>query len=127
MKVADINHLNINALLPSPKGVALALLEACQQEDVAINDIAKLIQTDPALSGRLIQRANLSNKGARAISSVFDAVSRVGLTAVKGLAMGFSLIDQHQDGACKEFDYQKFWSHSLMMAIAAQELGKLNR
>ncbi len=127
MKVADINHLNINALLPSPKGVALALLEACQQEDVAINDIAKLIQTDPALSGRLIQRANTSLQGARAISSVFDAVSRVGLTAVKGLAMGFSLIDQHQGGACKEFDYQKFWSHSLLMAIAIAELSKSTR
>ena len=127
MKIADINHLNISASLPSPKGVALALLEACQQEDVAINEIAKLIQTDPALSGRLIQRANASNQGARNISSVFDAVSRVGLTTVKGLAMGFSLVDQHQGGACKEFDYQKFWSHSLLMAIAAQELGKLNR
>lgn len=127
MKIADINHLNISALLPSPKGVALALLEACRQEDVAINDLVKLIQTDPVLSGRLIQRANLSNQGARAISSVFDAVSRVGLTAVKGLAMGFSLVDQYQGGACKEFDYQKFWSHSLLMAIAMQELGKLTR
>ncbi len=127
MKIADINHLNNSSLLPSPKGVALALLEACQQEDVAINEIAKLIQTDPALSGRLIQRANASSQGARAISSVFDAISLVGLTAVKGLAMGFSLIDQHQGGACKEFDYQKFWSHSLLMAIAVQELGKLNR
>ncbi len=127
MKVADISHLNNSDSLPSPKGVALALLEVCQQENVAINEIAKLIQTDPALSGRLIQRANTSNQGARAISSVFDAVSRVGLTAVKGLAMGFSLVDQHQGGACKEFDYQKFWSHSLLMAIAAQELSKLSR
>ena len=33
MKVADINQLKISALLPSPKGVALALLEACRRED----------------------------------------------------------------------------------------------
>ena len=52
MKVADINQLNISTSLPSPKGVALALLEACRQEDVTIAEITKLIQTDPALSGR---------------------------------------------------------------------------
>ncbi len=127
MKVADINHLKINALLPSPKGVALSLLEACRRENISINEIAKLIQIDPALSGRLIQRANASNQGTRAISSVFDAISRVGLTTVKGLAMGFSLVDQYQGGACKAFDYQKFWSHSLLMAIAIAELSKSTR
>ena len=127
MKVADINQLKINALLPSPKGVALALLEACRREDANISQIAKLIQTDPALSGRLIQRANATNLATRSITSVLDAVSRVGLTVVKQLAMGFSLIDQYQKGPCKQFDYQEFWSHSLLMAIAMQELGKTTR
>ena len=127
MKVADINQLKISALLPSPKGVALALLEACRREDANISQIAKLIQTDPALSGRLIQRANATNLATRSITSVLDAVSRVGLTVVKQLAMGFSLIDQYQKGPCKQFDYQEFWSHSLLMAIAMQELGKTTR
>lgn len=36
MKIADIDQLKIGTLLPSPKGVALALLEACQREDVTI-------------------------------------------------------------------------------------------
>ena len=127
MKIADIDQLKIGTLLPSPKGVALALLEACQREDVTINEITKLIQTDPALSGRLIQRANATNQHSRAISSVFEAVPHVGLMAVKQLAMGFSLIDQYQKGTCKGFDYQEFWSHSLLMAIAMQELGKTTR
>lgn len=127
MKVADINQLNISTSLPSPKGVALALLEACRQEDVTISEITKLIQTDPALSGRLIQRANATKQTARAVSSISDAVSRVGLTAVKQLAMGFSLIDQYQKGSSQGFDYQEFWSHSLLMAIAMQELGKVTR
>jgi diguanylate cyclase (GGDEF)-like protein len=127
MKVTDINQLNISASLPSPKGVALALLEACRQEDVTIAEITKLIQTDPALSGRLIQRANATKQTARAISSVSDAVSRVGLTAVKQLAMGFSLIDQYRQGSSKGFDYQQFWSHSLLMAIAMQESGKVTQ
>lgn len=127
MKIADINQLKISQLLPSPKGVALALTEACRREDVAINEIAKLIQTDPVLSGRLIQKANATNQRTRAISSVVEAIPHVGLNVVKQLAMGFSLIDQFQGGPCKGFDYQEFWSHSLLMAIAMQELGKVNR
>ena len=67
MKIADLNQLKISTLLPSPKGVALALLEACRQEDVSINEITKLIQTDPALAGRLIQRANTTKQTTRAI------------------------------------------------------------
>lgn len=127
MKIADINQLKISTLLPSPKGVALALLEVCQREDVNIKEIAKLIQSDPALSGRLIQKANTTNLTTRAISSVSDAISHVGLTAVKQLAMGFSLIDQYQKGSCKGFDYQAFWLHSLLTAITMQELGKITR
>ena len=127
MKIADLNELKISTLLPSPKGVALALMEACRREDITIHEIARLVQTDPALSGRLIQRANSSNQVIRPITSVTDAISHVGLTTVKQLAMGFSLIDQYQKGACKEFNYQEFWSHSLLMAITMQELAKLTR
>ena len=127
MKVADINQLKISTLLPSPKGVALALMEACRHDDVTLNEITRLIQTDPALSGRLIQRANSASHGTRSITSVAEAVFRVGLSTVKQLAMGFSLIDQYQKGTCKGFDYQHFWSHSLLMAIAMQELGKATR
>lgn len=127
MKVADINQLKIDTLLPSPKGVAFALLEVCQRETVTINEIVKLVQTDPALSGRLIQRANSANQATRAITSVTEAITRVGLSAVKQLVMGFSLIDQYQKGSCKGFDYQGFWSYSLLMAIAMQELGKATR
>ncbi|MBY0474115.1 MAG: diguanylate cyclase [Nitrosomonas sp.] len=124
MKIADLNQLKISTLLPSPKGVALALLEACRQENVSINEITKLIQTDPALAGRLIQRANATKQTTRAISSIAEAVSRVGLNTVKQLAMGFSLIDQYSKGPNKGFNYQEFWSHSLLMAIAMQELNK---
>ena len=124
MKFVDIDHLKINALLPTPRGVALAIMEICQRDDASINEITKLIKTDPALSSRLIKKANTSHLGSRAIISVTDAVSCLGLNVVKQLALGFSLIDQNLSGACKGFDFQKFWSHSLLMAIASQNLGK---
>jgi hypothetical protein len=41
--------------------------------------------------------------------------------------MGFSLMDQYQHGPCKAFDYVRFWSHSLLMAVAMQALAALGR
>jgi HD-like signal output (HDOD) protein len=93
MKIADINQLKIGTLLPTPKGVALALLEVCWREDVTVHEIIKFVQADPALSGRLIQRANSASQTTRAIISVAEAIFRIGLSTVKQLAMEFSLID----------------------------------
>jgi diguanylate cyclase (GGDEF)-like protein len=113
--------------LPSPKGVALAIMQACQKEDTTVASIAALVQTDPSLTGRLLQRANAASSSGRAVLAVGDAVSRLGLQSVRHLALSFSLIDQYNSGQCAGFNYPAFWSHSLLMGAAAQELGKVLR
>lgn len=127
MKVADITQLKTSALLPTPQGVALALLEASCQKEVTLNEIARLVQTDPALSRCLIQRTNTTHQTPCDITSLSEAIFRVGLPVVKQLAIGISLLNQYQSGPCREFDYQSFWSHSLLMALAMQALGKMTR
>ncbi|HRE19368.1 MAG TPA: HDOD domain-containing protein, partial [Rhodocyclaceae bacterium] len=56
--------------------------------------------------------------------AINDAVMRLGITTVRRLAVTFSLVDQSLLGPCSAFDYPGFWSHSLFMAIASQELGR---
>lgn len=113
--------------LPSPQGVALAIMNACAREDVTLHEVASLVQTDPALSGRLLERANAASQGGRPVIAINQAVSRLGLQAVKQLALCFSLIDQYSKGRCQEFDYSRFWSHSLLMGVAMQEFGALQK
>ena len=113
--------------LPSPKGVALAIMTLCGRDETTIDDIARLVQTDPALSGRLLRLANSSGSAYRPIVAVNEALLRIGMKAVGQLALGFSLVDQFKEGPCKAFDYRRFWSHSLLMALAARELGRLSR
>ena len=108
--------------LPSPQGVALAIMQACQREDVSIAEVSRLVQTDPALAGRLLQLANGASMGGRPTASVQGAVGRLGLQSVRQLALSFSLIDQYGQGRCAGFDYPGFWSHSLLMAVATREL-----
>jgi diguanylate cyclase (GGDEF)-like protein len=116
-----------NKPLPSPKGVALAIMQACQKEETTVASIAALVQTDPSLTGRLLQRANSTSSTGRPVLAVSDAVGRLGLQSVRHLALSFSLIDQYSAGQCTGFNYPAFWSHSLLMGAAAQELGKVLR
>jgi len=108
--------------------VALAILELCRDEATTLDAIARVIKTDPALSGRLIQLANSAAlETGRPVVSVPDAIKRLGLATVRQVAAGFSLVDQYRSGPCKHFDYSRFWSHSLLMAVAIQHLGTLRR
>ena len=109
--------------LPSPKGVALQVIQLTHKDDVTNQEIAHAIKSDPALSGRIIKVANSHVAyQTRPVVSVVDAVAVLGLSSVRQLALGLSLMDGNRDGACKQFDYQRFWARSLLTAITAQNL-----
>ncbi len=113
------------APLPSPHGVALEVMRLTQHEDVSLAQIANLLKADPAMSGRLIKAANVAAKsGRRPVSSVADAVTTLGLTVVRSLALGFSLISDYGRGNCANFDYQAFWSRCLLIALSAQGIAR---
>lgn len=118
-----LEQLKLSAQLPSPKGVALAVLEISRRENATLGEVARVVQTDPALSGRLIKLANTNSHISRPVVSVQEAVVRQGMTSVRQLALGFSLLDQYRAGVCEGFDYQAYWSHSLLMGLAMQALG----
>ena len=44
-------QLKISSQLPSPKGVAFAIMELCRRDDVTMDEVARVVQTDPALCG----------------------------------------------------------------------------
>jgi diguanylate cyclase (GGDEF)-like protein len=121
MATNHIEHPSLTGELPSPKGVALAIIELCRSEDSTCAQISHLAQTDPALTGRLIRQANSAAcAGVRPVASVSEAILRLGMNTVRNLALSFSLVDQYKEGPCEAFDYQGFWSHSLLMALAAK-------
>lgn len=118
----QLEQLKISDQLPSPRGVALAVLELSRRENVTLGEIARVVQTDPALSSRLIKLANAGSQIARPVVSLQEAVVRLGIASVRQLALGFSLLDQYRSGRCTAFDYQAYWSHSLLMGLAMQGL-----
>ncbi|MBI5921361.1 MAG: diguanylate cyclase [Betaproteobacteria bacterium] len=126
MTPLDLNifeQLKSGGNLPSPKGSALAIIRLTKQEEVSLHDLAHTIKTDPVFCGRLIKAANGANRaGARPIVSIQDAIALLGVPSVRSLALGFSLVSAYRKGMCSNFDYERFWSHSLIRAIALQTL-----
>lgn len=111
--------------LPSPRGVALAIIRLTQSSEVSLPELGRVIKGDPAFVGRLIKAANgLVAESRRGVVSVQDALMVLGLPAVRTLALGFSLLSSYRKGACAGFDYQRFWSFSLLMALSMQGLAQ---
>lgn len=109
--------------LPSPRGVALAVIRLTQDPDVSVSELARVIKGDPAFVGRLVKAANgLVGRQRRAVVSVNDALMVLGLPAVRSMALGFSLLSNYRKGSCPGFDYDRFWSSSLLMALSMQML-----
>ena len=112
--------------LPSPKGSALAVMRLTQRSDTSIDDIAHVIKPDPAFVGRLIKAANsVAVAGHRPVVSVHDALIVLGLPAVRSLALAFSLLSNYRHGGCRNFDYPRFWSHSVVCATSLQALAQM--
>ncbi|WP_200244074.1 GGDEF domain-containing protein [Lamprobacter modestohalophilus] len=110
--------------LPSPSGVALAIMELWQDDRTTVEQLAHLVQADPALSGRLLKLANSASLGSRPVTSINAAIIKVGLKTVGELAVAFSLIDKGHSNHCEAFDYLEFWSHSLLMGLLCRALGR---
>ena len=124
-ELARIDELKATGKLPSPTGVAFAILRLTHNENTSIQEITHVLQTDPALTGQILKYANSAHVGVRRPAvALSDAVVRLGLRTVRQLALGFSLLSNYRGGPCKAFDYQDFWSRSLATAIAVQALGR---
>ncbi len=79
------------ALPPLPES-ATKIQKALDDPDVDAGRVAKLLTTDPVLSGRLIQAANSPLfKGLTRIEDLNMAVSRLGLTCVQNLVISLTL------------------------------------
>lgn len=117
---SNFNFFELKAAnhLPSPSGTALEIIKLLQDEDANVRQLARLVQSDPALSARVLRFANSAALGARRpIANIQDAVAMIGMKAVRNFALGLSLVGDNSQGPCRNFDYATFWAKSLLLAV----------
>lgn len=119
----EFEELKSSGSLPSPTGVGMKILEITRTDDYSADDMADAIMSDPSLTGRILQLANnASVAGTESVTTVSGAIMRLGSSTVRTLALAFSLVSDREAGACRPFDYERYWSLSLARAVAAQVL-----
>lgn len=107
--------------LPTIPKVAQQLIESFSSEDVSVNEIARQLSADPALSAKLLRLANSAYfHVSRSIGTVDDALRMLGFVMVRNLVLGNGMMAafRHTPG----IDLKQFWLYNLYTASAARWL-----
>ncbi len=101
------------------------VLEIIGNETASVDDLAKVIGQDAALTARILKAANAPlYKRTRQIGTINAAVSLLGFRTVQSLALSVSVYDLLNDDSTNSIPLEKFWKHSLEVAILSRMLAK---
>lgn len=103
-------------------------MRLCYSENSSLQDIARVIECDPALSAEFLKFANSAIMASPVpVASVQRAAVKIGLKGMVNLALSFSLLAQQKNSDCTGFSYTHFWSKSLAQAVAGRSIASLQK
>lgn len=91
-------------------------------------DVGRVIAEDPGLTARLLRLVNSPIYGFPSrIDTVSQAISIVGMTQLRDLAIGTSFMSLFANVPSHLVDMQSFWRHSIACGLAARQLAAHRR
>ncbi len=112
--------------LPTLPEILIKLLEACDDENTPLIDIADLISKDPVLSLKVLQLVNSAYYGIRQkFTGIEQAVVYLGADSIRNVAITTSIhqvFDHKRLKRITQFSLSDFWWHSLMCATLAKRI-----
>lgn len=116
----EINELidNDKLVLPTLPEVALKAREVAEDSNASASDLAKVVNTDAAMTARIIKVANSPiMRGAREIQDVQMAIARLGIACISNLVTGLAMEQMFQATSdLIDKTMRKSWSHSTEVA-----------
>lgn len=107
--------------LPTLPTVASEIITLTAREDTTLADIADLVSKDIALSAKILKVSNSAFYSfAQQISSINQAVSILGINAVRSLVLSFSFLTIKGGRKKVQFNFEQFWKNSLAGAVASK-------
>ncbi len=98
------------------------------KQSAPIDDILELVQYDPGLTARILQVCNTpAYRGRNGVTSLHEGISRLGAQALSRIVWQVSM-GSHLSGSLAIYGMSagSLWRHSMITAIAAEELWKLS-
>lgn len=110
--------------LPSLPEIYIRVSEQLENEKATVQQIGHTVQTDPAISSRLLTMVNSAFYGLpHRVSSISQAISLLGRLRLKHILIGSVLGGIFKGIKSDDFSMQDFWQHSIKTAIIARQLG----
>jgi two-component system cell cycle response regulator len=107
--------------LPTLPTVASKLISLTAKEETTLTDIAELVAKDMSLSAKILKVSNSAFYSfPQQIGSINQAVSILGINAVRSLVLSFSFLTMRGGKNPGRFNFAKFWEKSLAAAVSAK-------
>ncbi len=113
--------------LPTLPVVAMKLMAISSAEDIDLDEVIRLIESDPAMSSTILAMCRTADKGlGDKITTVRRAVIMLGLEAVQVAALSVHVYQQlgtsDDHAGDRVFDRTGLWIHSLAVACCCEQI-----
>lgn len=114
--------------LGSPPAVYQRLVEVLEDPRAGSHEVAAVIGQDTSLTARLLRLANSAYFSfGRPVDSVHQAVSLIGATHVRDIALATSVTSVFRAVPAELISIDEFWRHSVAVGIGARMLAEMRR
>lgn len=112
--------------LPSFPEVAARLMEVLNDESATMEDLSKIVETDPGLSVRILEIVNSAMYGLRRkITALSEGIVYLGLNEIKKLAIEMTVFDKlFKSDQSSVFNRVMFWRHCVSVAVLSVQISK---
>ncbi len=115
--VARINKL------PTLPATYQRLVECLKSPKADMDDVARIIASDPSMTARLLKLVNSAYFGlAKPVADVSRAGALLGLDRIMALVLGQGIFSGGEAPNVRGFSLEKLWSHSIATATAAHRI-----
>jgi putative nucleotidyltransferase with HDIG domain len=110
--------------IPTLPASVLRVMQMIEDPFCSSSDLAKVIQSDPAMAAKVLKLANSSYYGFRQkISNIPQAVTLLGFATLKNTLLAAAVFDMFRLNGTG-FDLPALWKHSVTTATAAKLIAK---
>ena len=112
--------------LPSLPHILVKLMEACNDENGSLGDIAGILTNDPSLCSKVLRLVNSAYYGLGSrFEGIAQAVAYLGTNAVKNIAISSAVYQAFNSRKGNSaFNLKVFWWHSLKCALLSRIFSK---
>ncbi len=111
--------------LPALPTIAAEIMAMVEDPRTSASALARIIESDPALTAKVLKVANSPFYGfPKKVSTIDFAVIVLGYDALREIIVSISLVNSLQERSDASFDAKGFWDHAIVCGVLARRLAR---